>query len=1143
MVDCARCGTSNPDSVKFCHECGASLAESQLALGEERKVVSVLFVDLVGFTARSHDADPEDIRAALSPYYRRLKREIERFGGTVEKFIGDAVAAVFGAPIVHEDDAERAVRAALRITEVIGDLNDSNSSFELAIRAAVNTGETVVSLNHRPEAGEGMVTGDIVNTASRLQAIAPVGGVVVGERTYRTTRRSIDYEALEPVTVKGKPEPVPVFRAVSARALFGIDVEEKPSTPFLGRDHDLDTLKSAFARTLRESSVQLVTVVGVPGIGKTRLLTEFRTFVDDQTELVYWRQGRSLPYGEGITFWALGEIFKAHAGILSSDQAEIAQKKLREMIESFVEDPSEHDWFVHRLSPLVGASLEEVGRQIGRQEFFTAWRRLIEAMAARHPIVLVFEDLHWADPELLDFINYLEEWSSGMPILILSASRPDLFDQHPNWAGGKRNAVTLGLSPLHQDEMAELISALWDKGQLPEGLRASLLDRAGGNPLYAEESVRMLAERESIQDAPNLLAMSATDLPLPDSVHALIAARLDALAAALKALLQDASVVGKVFWESPLESMAPSLSEPVAESLHQLAGKELVRSARKSSIEGEHEYSFRHAVIRDVCYGEIPRSSRARKHRAVAEWIEAMAGDRATDYAELLAHHYGTALTLARASRQAEEARVLEASACRFLLMAGDRTQPLNPGKAETYYQNALGLLEKSDPDWALALAKATEVSWLLGHSSAAETEVRYEDAIEALLAHGNRLCAGETMVKLSRVLWEQGATLKTRSALAAAVDMLDAEPAGRELVYACAQTTGERWASGLPQECLKWAARSLELAESLGISDQATLARGYRGCARCDLGDPGGLEDLREAVDQAVDSGFGREAGIHHNNLGYLVWLIEGPSKALAIDREGLDFAHRRGLVIEARWLKLSSIEALYDLGEWDELLSVADEIIGVSGEVGAGQAALLALIDKAAVFRWTGADEDARGAMKELMIEARRHEDPKVRVRALTVSCLIARDTGDVATVAALSAELAEAITAPSLEWVRCLTDTVTVLVTTGRAQVVTELLPRIPTAYPRYEHSLLTSRAIVIEAEGDYEEAAGLYEEAAGRWGRYGSALERGRALVGRSRCLAAAGRAGEAGGSLNEAHTILSRLGATPLVAEIDALQGP
>ncbi|MGI8514611.1 MAG: adenylate/guanylate cyclase domain-containing protein, partial [Acidimicrobiia bacterium] len=348
MAICPNCGEENPDKFRLCGYCGTPLHEAPQAQVEERKVVSVLFVDLVGFTARSHDADPEDVRAALAPYHRLLKTEIERFGGTVEKFIGDAVMAVFGAPVAHEDDAERAVRAALRITEAIEELNQATPNLDLSIRAAVNTGEGLVSIGARPQAGEGMVTGDVVNTASRLQGIAPVGGVAVGEITYRSTKDLIEYEELDPVTVKGKPEPIPVWRAVSARSRFGVDVDMAPKTPFIGRDFDLAALKNAYQRSLRESSVQLVTITGEPGVGKTRLLAEFSSFIDEQDELVYWRQGRSLPYGEGITFWALGEIVKAQAGILESDSPGTASDKLQVAGDAVVEEVDERAWFISR---------------------------------------------------------------------------------------------------------------------------------------------------------------------------------------------------------------------------------------------------------------------------------------------------------------------------------------------------------------------------------------------------------------------------------------------------------------------------------------------------------------------------------------------------------------------------------------------------------------------------------------------------------------------------------------------------------------------------------------------------------------------------------------------------------------------------
>src|SRR3954454_9219558 len=355
MPACPNCREDNPERARFCWSCGAALAETPADAGEERKVVSVLFVDLVGFTAASEHADPEDVRARLRPYHARVKAEIERFGGTVEKFIGDAVMAVFGAPVAHEDDPERAVNAALRVITAIADLNETQPDLDLSVRAAINTGEAVVTLGARPAEGEAMVAGDVVNTAARLQQHAPVDGVAVGETTYRATRDLFEYEPLEPVAAKGKAEPVPLWHAKAPRRRFGIDVEPVARTPLIGRDDDLALLQSTYARTLRESSTQLVTIVGEPGVGKTRLTAEFRGWVDDQPEIVFWRQGRSLPYGEGITYWALGEMFKSQSGIFESDCWDRAAAKLDVAVDEVAADADELDWLRSSLAPLVGA--------------------------------------------------------------------------------------------------------------------------------------------------------------------------------------------------------------------------------------------------------------------------------------------------------------------------------------------------------------------------------------------------------------------------------------------------------------------------------------------------------------------------------------------------------------------------------------------------------------------------------------------------------------------------------------------------------------------------------------------------------------------------------------------------------------------
>jgi class 3 adenylate cyclase len=422
-----------PDHARFCLACGAALAEPA-RVGEERKLVSVLFVDLVGFTGRSDRADPEDVRATLRPYHERVKTDTERFGGTVEKFIGDAVMAVFGAPVAHEDDAERAVRAGLRILQTIDELNDERAGPDLAVRAAVTTGEAVVALGARPERGEGIATGDVVNVAARLQAAAPVGAVLVDEPTVRSTSDAIDYEPLDPVVAKGKAEPIAVWRVAGARSRFGVDTELRARTPFVGRQHDLSVLTDTFARALNEPSVQLVTVVGEPGIGKSRLVWELRGELDGRPELVRWRQGRCLPYGEGITFWALGEIVKAEAGVFESDSPVGAQLKLARAVAAVIEDDSERPWFEERLAPFVGA--QEETATVGREEAFSAWRRYLEALTFDGPLVLVFEDLHWADGALLDFLEHVLDWAALVPMLVVGTARPELFKTRRDWGGG-----------------------------------------------------------------------------------------------------------------------------------------------------------------------------------------------------------------------------------------------------------------------------------------------------------------------------------------------------------------------------------------------------------------------------------------------------------------------------------------------------------------------------------------------------------------------------------------------------------------------------------------------------------------------------------------------------------------------------------
>ena len=412
---CLSCGHENADDARFCSQCATPLDEAA-ATREERKVVTCLFCDLVGFTARAEQLDPEDVRAVLQPYHARLRADLERFGGTVEKFIGDAVMAIFGAPVAHEDDPERAVRAALAI-------RDGLAEDELDVRIGITTGEALITLGARPEAGEGMAAGDVVNTAARLQAAAPTNAILVDETTYRSTERAIDYRDAVPVEAKGKAEPVPVWEALSARARVG--VERVGGAQLVGRDQELTLLREALGRVIREREPQLATLVGVPGIGKSRLVYElFQTIETGAYGLVFWRHGRSLPYGEGITFWALGEMVKAQAGILESDSPEQASVKLGEAVARFVDAAADATWVERHLRPLAGVETDEAWTGDRREEAFAAWRRFLEAIADERALVLVFEDLQWADDALLDFVDYLAEWASGVPILVLAPLDP-----------------------------------------------------------------------------------------------------------------------------------------------------------------------------------------------------------------------------------------------------------------------------------------------------------------------------------------------------------------------------------------------------------------------------------------------------------------------------------------------------------------------------------------------------------------------------------------------------------------------------------------------------------------------------------------------------------------------------------------------
>lgn len=611
--------------------------------------MTILFVDLVGFTARSEQLDPEDVRAIQTPYFARVRETVEAFGGTVEKYIGDAVMAVFGAPVAHGDDPERAVRAALALLESVDDLD---------IRIAVNTGEALVSLESNAAQGEGIVSGDVVNTAARLQSAAPVNGVLVGEETFRATRGAIEYEEAEPVVAKGKQMPVAVWRALGARGAPG----ERPAgrVPMLGRTSELDALVNIWRRVVAERRPQLVTLFGPAGIGKSRLSAEFADIVRGHGARVI--RGRSLPYGGVTPYGSFAAQVKQVAGMFDTDPSDVATTKLREATRKLVDGDA--DEVAAHIAMLIGVGHDqEVG---DRQALFYSARRFVEALAREAPTVLVFEDIHVAASSLLDLLETFASRVRDVPLFLLTQARPELLAERPAWGGGLPTYSALQLEPLGGEDADELARRLFEAAGVPAEATEALATTAEGNPLFLEEIVASVAEGRSAPDE------------LPTSIRGIVAARIDALPADEREALLDAAVFGKVFWPGAFRATTP-------EALDALEGRDLIRRDPVSRLGDLPQFAFKHQLIREVAYATLPRARRRQRHKAIALFLEENVADVA-DVAPALARHWHEAGELGNATR--------------YYVEAGERA---NRGGAKReaagYYRQALGTIPETDGD------------------------------------------------------------------------------------------------------------------------------------------------------------------------------------------------------------------------------------------------------------------------------------------------------------------------------------------------------------------------------------------------------------------------------------------------------------
>ena len=630
---CPACGEPVIAGHRFCHACGHALAEPVAAapvaasapLGAagtggpvaERRVCSVLFCDLVGFTPLSESRDPEAVREVLSGYFGVARTVIGRYGGVVEKFIGDAVMAVWGTPVAAEGDAERAVRAGLDLVAAVAQLGAEAGVPGLAARAGVVTGEVAVTVG---AAGEGMVAGDAVNTAARVQAVAGPGQVLADGATQRLAEGGVGFAEAGEHALKGKAEPARLWRAT--RVLAGVGGSQRVDgleAPLIGRNAELRTIRELFHAAAERRVPRMVLVAGPAGVGKSRLGWEFRKYLEGLVDVVWWHQGRCLSYGDGVAFWALAEMARQRLVIAEEDPADLAAAKLAEGLDRFVPDPGERAYIGARLGRLLGVAVDRGdGAALAREELFAGWRLFFERLTAEHPVALVVEDAQYADAGLLDFLDYLIDWSRDLPVYVLVLARPELGQARPGFGTG-RNRTTLTLDPLDPASMDTLVDALVP--EMPPRARAAVTGQAQGIPLFAVETVRALIDRDIVRPVEGVYRLTGDigQLVVPDSLHGLLAARLDALDPGLRRLVADAAVLGTTFPAEALIAVSGQGETGVRAALAELVRREVFTVSADPLSPERGSYGFTQNMLRQVAYGTLSRRDRKARHLKVAD--------------------------------------------------------------------------------------------------------------------------------------------------------------------------------------------------------------------------------------------------------------------------------------------------------------------------------------------------------------------------------------------------------------------------------------------------------------------------------------------------------------------------------------------
>ncbi len=1000
---CPNCAKENPPGAKFCIDCGSALSgapapgpAAPLAAEldprpEERRKATVLFADLSGYTAVAERMDPEALKSMVDRALRRLGDEVTRFGGSVDKFIGDNVMAVFGAPVAHEDDPERAVRAGLAMQGAMDEINAQIPDVDFALRVGINSGEVLAG-----KMGTGYtVIGDSVNVASRLQSAARPGSVTVGEVTHRLTRTSIEYTELEPLNLKGKAEPVPAWEAVRV-AVAGTTLT-RASTPLVGRKDESELLSAMFDRVTRESRAHLVTVVGQAGVGKSRLLRELAGEVTERPGSPLMRVGRCPAYGSGLAYWALGEIVRDQFGIADTDESEVAFGRLRAGFEKLLGDhcaegeEDSPDRLAATLARPLGIEVPEAFEtadaddpQQVRASLFSAVRTLVEAAGRERPVVFAIEDIHWADEGMLDLIEYLARWVRG-PVLIICLARDELLDRRPGWGGGRRNATTIALEPLAPTGARELVQALLPEGaeEIEEALVAQVADRSGGNPLFAEEMINRILEEGVSGDG-----------ALPETVHAVLAARLDALDARERSLLQRASVVGQTFW-------AGSVAEDgdVHGLLGSLAEKDLIVATAGGRLSGEREFAFKHVLIRDVAYSTLPKTVRARKHAEVATFIEDRAADRTEAVIAMVADHLGKAAEIgADAGLDETELHVVRDRAHEALEAAGDVAAGLYSNQeALTHYKAALRLDGDDDCDHPDARARIAEkygdVALRLGRVDKAVD--LWERCLDYHRGQEDLARVGDLHRKIGAGLWNKGDREGSISHYQRGIDLLKDGPPCLELVRLYEEAASLYMHTGDNMLAIYASEKALRLAERLSEAAAASRAHGIFGRVFGRIGDTErARENLERSVELARDSDPG-EAIRALLALGYHFEVSEADYEA-ATDAysEALGIAERIGDLPSQVELHFSLSLLAFHCGKWQEVETGTETVAALVEREGlTGKLCFPHLLRGA--LRWRASDlEGAERSLRRAAEMAQQVGRSEIAFQALLALATTLRD-----------------------------------------------------------------------------------------------------------------------------------------------------